>query len=132
MAFEPGQSGNPAGRPPGIKDKRTAMRELLAPHATDLVAKVVELALGGDTSALRMCMDRLIPTIKARDEAVRLSLGDGRLADKGQTVLTALGDGTIAPDVAAAILQAIASQARIVEVDEIERRLAALEARQAT
>jgi hypothetical protein len=63
---------------------------------------------------------------------IRLPLADGSLADKGQIVLTALGDGQLAPDVATAILQAIGSQARFVEVDEIERRLAALEARQAT
>jgi hypothetical protein len=63
---------------------------------------------------------------------IRLPLADGSLADNGQIVLTALGDGQLAPDVATAILQAIGSQARFVEVDEIERRLAALEARQAT
>ena len=41
--------------------------------------------------------------------------------------MAALGEGTIAPDVATAILQGIVAQARIVEVDEIEKRLAALE-----
>lgn len=44
MPFQQGQSGNPDGRPPGIRDKRVAMRELLAPHAEELVAKVVEMA----------------------------------------------------------------------------------------
>ena len=44
MQWEKGESGNPAGRPAGIKDKRTAMRELLLPHAEELVAKVVEMA----------------------------------------------------------------------------------------
>ena len=129
MTWEQGQSGNPAGRPPGVKDKRTAMRELLEPHATELVAKAVEMAKNGDAAALRICIDRLIPPAKAREEPVTLPLTNGTLAEKGQAVLTALGEGSIAPDVATAILQGIAAQARIVEVDEIEKRVAALEAK---
>lgn len=131
MAFQPGQSGNPAGRPPGLRDKRAELRAMLEPHAPDLVAKVVAKALEGDTTALRICLDRLIPVPKAKDEAVSLPLRDGSLADKGEAVLGAIGDGEIPPDVGAAVLQAIASQARIVEVDEIERRLTALEAKHA-
>jgi len=61
MPYQKGHSGNPAGRPPGLPDKRTVLRELLAPHAEALVAKVVALALAGDTAALRICIDRLIP-----------------------------------------------------------------------
>jgi hypothetical protein len=105
------------------------LRGLLEPHAEELVAKVVEMAKAGDATALRICIDRLIPPAKAREEPVSLPLGTGSLAEKGQVVLAALGDGAIAPDVATAILQGIAAQARIVEVDEIERRLAALEAK---
>ena len=129
MPFQPGQSGNPDGRPRGIKDKRTAMRDLLTPHAADLVAKCVELAKNGDTTALRICLDRLIPPAKAKDATIRLPLTDGSLADKGQAVLTALGDGELGPDVATAILQAISAQARVLEIDEIARRLEELERR---
>jgi hypothetical protein len=106
------------------------MRELLAPHAADLVAKVVQRALDGDTTALRICLDRLIPPVKAKDDPVTLPLAAGSLADKGQAVLTALGEGTLPPDVASAILQAIASHARIIEVNDLEQRIAALEAKQ--
>jgi hypothetical protein len=45
-------------------------------------------------------------------------------------VLAALGEGQLPPDVATALLQAIASQARIIEVNDLERRIAALEAKQ--
>jgi hypothetical protein len=65
VPFTKGQSGNPAGKPKGAKDKRTELRALLRPHAEDLVAKAVELAKAGDTTALRICIDRLIPPIRA-------------------------------------------------------------------
>jgi len=126
--FQKGQSGNPAGRPKGTKDAIVAMRELLVPHAPALVQKAVEMALNGDAAALRICVDRLIPPAKARDESVSLPLGEGSLTEKGNAVLTALGNGELAPDVATAVLQGIAAQVRIIETDEISRRLDALEA----
>src|SRR4051812_21410410 len=68
MPFKKGRSGNPRGKPKGAKDKRTALRGLLQPHERELVQKAVDLALAGDTTALRMCMDRLMPPLRARDE----------------------------------------------------------------
>ena len=65
MSFKKGQSGNPSGRPKGVKDKRTELRELLEPHAEALVKKAVDLALMGDTSALRLCLERIIPAVKS-------------------------------------------------------------------
>lgn len=66
MTFKKGISGNIQGRPKGIVDKRIELRSLLVPHAEALVNKAVELALAGDSNALRLCIDRLIP--KAKDE----------------------------------------------------------------
>ena len=127
MTYKPGQSGNPAGKPKGAKDKRTELRALLQPHAEDLVKKVVEMALAGDTAALRICVDRIIPTIKAKDAPISIGRLTGSLADQGKVVLDALSDGSITPDEANAVMQAISAQARIVETDELARRVAALE-----
>jgi uncharacterized protein DUF5681 len=127
MKYQKGESGNPDGRPKGIPDKRSALRTLLEPHAQALVKKVVELAKQGDTTALRMCIDRLIPPVKAKDMPVEIGSLDGALADQGRTVFAALSAGTITPDEANALMQAVAAQARIIEVDELEKRVAALE-----
>lgn len=129
MPFSPGKSGNPNGRPKGIRDRRTALRDLLEPHAPALVAKAVELALAGDSSALRLCLDRLIPPAKAKDEPVRLPPIDGSLADAGRSVLEALARGMIGPDDAGAVMAAIASQVKIVDAVEFDARLRALEDR---
>jgi hypothetical protein len=127
MRYKKGRSGNPAGRPPGIADKRTELRALLAPHADALVKKVVALALEGDTTALRLCLDRLIPPAKPRDLPVKLSGLGETLADQGRRILGAAADGDITPDEAGALMQAIAAQGRLVEIYELERRIAALE-----
>jgi hypothetical protein len=127
MSFQKGESGNPVGRPAGIRDKRTAMRDLLMPHAEGLVAKVVELALAGDSTALRICIDRLIPPARARGDPVNRPPPSVSLADNGRSVIQSLAEGNLTPEEAGEVMQALTAQARIVEMDEIEKRVAALE-----
>jgi len=74
MAFKKGKSGNPDGRPKGALSKRVQLAKLLEPHAGALVEKCISLALDGDTNALRLCIERLIP--KARCEPVVVDLPD--------------------------------------------------------
>jgi len=128
--FKKGRSGNPNGRPKGVQDKRVALRSLLEPHAPALVAKVVEKALQGDSTALRTCLDRLIPPMRARDAPISIGHLEGSLSKRGEAVLDAVACGHITPDEATALVQAISAQARIVEVDELERRVKALEEKQ--
>jgi hypothetical protein len=61
--FKKGVSGNPAGKPPGSRNRTTlAVQALLDGEAERLTRKCVELALQGDSTALRLCMERLVPT----------------------------------------------------------------------
>ena len=127
--FKKGQSGNPTGRPKGT-GTAAKMRALLEPHAPMLVEKAVQLALDGDTAALRICVDRLIPAMKPRDEPIMLEGLEGSLTEQGQTVITGMSKGCITSGDASDILRALASQARIKEVDELEQRIEVLEDRQ--
>ena len=127
MKFRAGQSGNPAGKPKGAKARRTELRALLAPHAQELIDKVVALAKAGDTTALRILIDRLIPPIKARDESVVLGNVEGKIVDQGMAILKAVAAGDISPDQAATLIQVIATQTRIIEANELERRIDLLE-----
>ena len=71
--FEPGQSGNPAGRPKGARNRSTVAAEaLLDGEAEALTRKAIELALAGDTTALRLCMERLVPPRKDRSTPIAL------------------------------------------------------------
>lgn len=92
-----------------------------------LVAKAVELAKAGDTTALRICIDRCIPAIKAKDQPISLKSLGGSPAQMGETVLRAMAAGEITPDEAAAVMQVVTAQMRIVEVDDLVKRIEALE-----
>ncbi|MGC2077599.1 MAG: DUF5681 domain-containing protein [Xanthobacteraceae bacterium] len=71
-----GASGNKAGKPPGARHKVTLAAEtLLDSEAETLSRKAIELALTGDVSALRLCLDRILPPRK--DRPVRFNLPNG-------------------------------------------------------
>ncbi len=70
MKFQSGASGNPSGRPKGAINKQTQFSRLLESHAEQLINKVVELALDGDSNALRLCIERLLP--KAKQKGVEI------------------------------------------------------------
>lgn len=128
MAFTKGTSGNPAGRP---RDTRTAeLRELLRSESGALIAKAVEMAKDGDPQALRLCLERVLPPLKGKDTAVSIpGLADAQtLSEKGRAVVDAAADGAITPTEAATLMQSLAGLSRVIETDELEKRIEALEA----
>ena len=67
MRFQPGQSGNPAGRPRGSRNRRTVIVEkLLDDSAGDLTTAAIARATEGDPAALRACLDRVAPRLRRR------------------------------------------------------------------
>lgn len=59
--FESGLSGNPLGRPKGALSKRTQLNNLLESRAVDLINQAIEMALAGDSVAMRLCIERILP-----------------------------------------------------------------------
>lgn len=123
--FQKGKSGNPSGKPKGAKDKRTELRSLLEPHREALVKKAVDKALDGDTTALRICLDRLIAPV--RGNPVEIGNFSGTLSERGERVLEAVGRGHISAEDAATLMSVIQSQGRIIESTDLDNRLTALE-----
>jgi Family of unknown function (DUF5681) len=73
MRFQPGQSGNPAGRPPGSLNKKTlAFEAAYEDKAEQAVQDIMERAKGGDPAAMRLCMERAVPTGRNRRLAFAL------------------------------------------------------------
>jgi hypothetical protein len=126
--FQPGKSGNPRGRPKGLPDRRNELRDLITPHVPELLGKAIELAKGGDVNALRLLLDRSVPPLKQASHARPFDLGDGKqLADLGRAILKAVSTGDLTPDIGRELIDALSAQCKLIEVDEIMRRLEAIE-----
>lgn len=127
--FKPGQSGNPRGRPPG-RSTAQGLRERLAERADDVVQTVLNAALAGDLQAARLVLERVLPPLRPQASPVELPAlaAAGTLTDRATAILAAAGAGEIAPDTAAHLLAALGGVAKITEIDELTRRIEALEA----
>jgi hypothetical protein len=128
--FEAGRSGNPAGKPRGTRHKATlAMEGLLDGEAEALTRKAVEMALGGDTVALRLCLDRLCPPRKDRHVTFSLpkieSAADAVKATAALVEAVAAGDLT--PSEAAELGKLVEAYIRAIEATELDERLSRLE-----
>jgi hypothetical protein len=127
--FKPGQSGNPAGKPPGAKNRATILAQaLLDGEAEVLTRKVIELAKAGDMQALKICLDRFFPPLRAQAAPVQVEIpATDNMGDIANAFIKAAADGRLSPDVAAQMVSAVGTLARIAEVDELKKRLVALE-----
>jgi len=122
--FKKGQSGNPAGRPKGARDKRLA---LMLSNEKALQRKLVKMALGGDVAAMRIIADRLWTRLRPEAVPVRVTTASSGLAQQGAAIIDAALSGQLTPDVLRDLLSALADQARLIEFTEIEERLQRLE-----
>jgi len=78
--FKKGQSGNPNGRPKGIRNKATmAAQELLDGEAEALTRKAIEKAMEGDMTALKLCLERISSTAQREGYFNRPSCGRKRI-----------------------------------------------------
>jgi hypothetical protein len=130
--FQKGLSGNPQGRPPGARNAATVIAEqLLEGEAATITRKAIELAKLGDLTALRLCLERIVPP--RRDRPVNFVLPGMNSADdatKALAVITAgVASGELTPPEAAKLSRVIEGYVKALEATEIERRLRLLEER---
>ena len=121
--------GNP-GKPTGSRHRATqAALDLLDVDSNALTAKAIEMALGGDTVALRLCLERIIPPRKdcpiAFDMPAMNSAADA--AQAAGAVLDAVAIGDLTPIEGAHIMALIESYRKTLEVAELETRITVLE-----
>lgn len=128
--WKPGQSGNPAGKPKGITDKRSKLMRQIAEDAGDVLKAVLEKAKAGDPASAALVLSRVLPTLRAQSETVEFdfdpSLPIGRQVEQ---VLAAIAGGAVAPDVGKMIIDAISALSNVRATEELAERLAILEAK---
>ena len=125
--WKAGESGNPSGRKPGTGEV-AKLRDSIAKHLPAIIKQLVTKAKEGDAQAARLLLERVLPALKPIAQAVALSLPDGEgITGQGRAIVQAVAEGTIAPGQGAQLLAGLGSLARIVEIDELEKRIALLE-----
>ena len=130
MPFKKGQSGYPAGKKKGTRNKATLVLEaILDGDAPELMRKAVHLAKAGDASMMRLCLERLIPPRK--DRPVQFELPPvNNSADAAKAMLAivqAVAAGEITPNEAFEVSKIIECFAETLKVNELEARIEALE-----
>jgi hypothetical protein len=128
--FAKGRSGHPAGRPAGARNKKTlAAAVLLEGEAEALTRRAVDLALAGDPTAMRLCIERILPP--CRERTVKFALppieSAADIAPAMKAVTSALAAGVITPGEAATIAAVVDTFVRAIETSDFERRLKIVE-----
>ncbi len=125
--FVPGQSGNPAGKKPGTRNRATLLRAALAEGEDIATARIViDKALSGDAVAARFILDRLTPRPRGRAIALDLPAGAGArdVVAAFDATLQAMASGEITPDEALTVTRVLDGKVKALKAQAREKRSA--------
>ncbi len=123
--FVKGNKASP-GRPPG-RSKVAELCERLAQDVDAVIGIVREQALAGDPQAIRILLDRVLPSLRPVELPTPFDLPKDNLAHQSHAVMQAVANGDIAPSQAAQLISAIGGVARILETSDLLERISKLE-----
>jgi hypothetical protein len=126
MTFKPGQSGNPAGRAVGSRNKKTLAAETaLFEHAQELVDDLVARAKRGEPAAMRLAMDRILPVGRGRPLPIELppvrSAEDAQVA--AGVIMDALKQGALSAREAVDLINVVGALTRLTGTIEYIKKI---------
>lgn len=133
-AWKPGESGNPRGKPKGAINRTTRLAlELFEGGIKNIAEVVIKQAQGGDLTAARLVLDKLVPN--ARERAVELpglpsTENPAGVAEAQAAILQAVASGDLTPGEAATLSGIVENRRKAIETQELEQRIRAIEQRQ--
>ena len=130
--WKPGQSGNPAGRPLGSRNKASiAVESLFLNEQERLSRKCIKLALKGNMQALKLCIERICPVRK--DTPIRVQLPRVQSVEDATKLTTSLIDkvtsGELTPSQGELLSRMIEKHIKVLQLNDLEARLQQLEER---
>lgn len=127
--FRPGESGNPAGRPKGSRNRASRLAaELLDGDAEAIVRRVISLAKEGNAIALKLCIERLVPRAGRTVEIDLPTMQKaGDIAAAVQAVIEAAARGDLTIEEAERFMVLLEVQRRALETEDLAVRVEALE-----
>ena len=123
------KKGNPGRRPDSRNKATVAVEALLDGEAEKLIRKAIEMALAGNTVAMRLCLDRLCPPRRTRPIELELPKVEtaGGVLQAHAEVIDAMAQGGITPDEASSVSSVLEVKRRSIEACELEARITELE-----
>jgi hypothetical protein len=127
MTFQAGESGNPAGRAVGSRNKKTlAVEAALFDHAEALVKNLVDRAMAGEPAAMRLAMERVLPA--GRGRPLPIDLPPVRSAEDAQAaaavIMAALKEGAISAREAVDLLRVVEGLTRVAGAIDVIKKIA--------
>lgn len=122
-----GISGNPDGRVPGSRNKRTLLEEQLHQAAPAIQGMVINKALlEGDVTAASLVMARVAAPLRSRAEKVEFDFDpDAPVAEQAKQIMLAVSEGRVDPDTGKMLLDMLCAFAGLKDVehflDEMKR-----------
>jgi hypothetical protein len=128
--FAKGQSGNLSGRPAGSRNRASLLAEaLLDGEAGRLIRRGIELADGGDPTALKLVFERILAP--RRERAVSFALPEIKtaadIAPAMDSIVAAIAGAALTPGEAEALAHVVDTFVRAIDASDFEQRLQALE-----
>lgn len=131
--FQKGHSGNPFGRPKGVKNKAVLLAEKLFENEIEEICRqAIELAKKGNIQAIKIVLDRIFPPRKETPVTIDLPVmkASKDILEAINQVTLAICCGKISPSDGETLSRIIERQAKAIELNEFEQRLKTLEDRQ--
>src|SRR5580704_14366438 len=127
----PFTKGN-AGRPKGARHRVSLAAEaLLDGESETLTRKAIDLALGGDTTALRLCLERIVPPRRERPIHFKLPSLKSALDAAGAmaAITAAVAVGEVTAGEASELARLVEGFVKALEAADFDQRLRAIERR---
>lgn len=116
--WKPGESGNPKGRLPGTKIKRTLLGEQLEQAGSQVQAVVITKALDGDMQAASLVMTRISPPLRPRAEKVEFALDpDAPMAQQAKQIMLAVSKAQIDPDTGKLLIDCLSAYVGLKDIE---------------
>jgi len=127
--FQPGNKFG-RGRPKGSQNKaKSEDQRILAEFAPHVIRKCISLAIKGDRTALRLCMERI--SVPRRGSPIQMNLPSTRTArdiDRAAEMVTeGVRRGTLTLSEAETMMKLLEARSRVTERADFEQRLENLE-----
>jgi hypothetical protein len=123
--FAAGQSGNPAGKKPGTKNRKTVMLAALRDGEGEAAARVViEKAVAGDAVAARFVVSLVSPRPRGRTIHLEMPEGDDcNVVTAFNVTLRALCNGEITPEEALQVSRFLDGRRKVLQAWQLEEKL---------